>query len=44
MIGGWEFVEAAYAIAYGALGLYGLWLGRLARRAFARPAIPESCP
>jgi hypothetical protein len=32
MIGGWEFVSAAYVIAYGALAAYGLHLALWARR------------
>lgn len=35
MIGGWEFVEAAYGIAYGCLALYGIALMLRARRVFS---------
>lgn len=36
MIGGWEFVVAAYVIAYGSLFFYGALLGLRARRVFAQ--------
>lgn len=38
MIGGWEFVQAAYAIAYGSLGIYGVLSVLRARRVFAASA------
>jgi hypothetical protein len=44
MIGGWEFVQAAYAVAYGSLGFYAVALLVRAKRVLSAPSGAKAPP